>query len=145
MISNGLKWIKMDSNGFKWIHFNSNGYKWIHLDSHGFEWIHMDPKVSNGFKWIQSYTVDSYGTTSTACLGQWTAPRSSESSAESSAEGCKINIKHNKQFVEGTSNRAEPSSFSPNRGHICQDGGCGGHPLARGTRVTSESEAAIDL
>ena len=71
----------------------------------------------------------------------WTAPRSSQSSAE----WCKINIKHNKQCVEGTSNRAEPSSFSPNRGHFCQDGGCGGHPLARGTWVTSESEAAVDL
>ena len=60
----------------------------------------------------------------------WTAPGSSQSSAgwnninslprtaprssQPSAEWCKINIKHNKQGVEGTSNRAEPSSFSPN-------------------------------
>ena len=34
---------------------------------------------------------------------------------------------------------------APNGGHFCQDGGCGGHPLARGTWVTSESEAAVDL
>ena len=39
-------------------------------------------------------------------------------SSQSSAEGCDINIKHNKYLVEGTSNRAEPSSFSLNGGHL---------------------------
>ena len=45
-------------------------------------------------------------------------PRTWSWSSQSSAEGCEINIKHNKQFVEGTSNRAEPSSFSLNGGHL---------------------------
>ena len=66
------------------------------------------------------------GTTSTTCR------RRGRDHHSLLQRGAKSTSSKNKQFVEGTSNRAEPSSFSPNGGHICQDGGCGGHRLAMG-------------